>query len=62
MNLHEYQGKSILSSYGVAIQRGEVAASAEEAMIVAKKLNEETGTEWFIVKVKFMLEVEGKVP
>ena len=45
MNLHEYQGKSILASYGVAIQRGEVAANAEEALAAAKKLNEETGTE-----------------
>ncbi len=60
MNLHEYQGKSILSSYGVAIQRGEVAASAEEAMIVAKKLNEETGTEWFIVKAQIHAGGRGK--
>lgn len=60
MNLHEYQGKSILSSYGVAIQRGEVAASTEEAMIVAKKLNEETGTEWFIVKAQIHAGGRGK--
>ena len=35
MNLHEYQGKEILASHGVRIQRGYVANNAEEA--VAKK-------------------------
>ena len=44
MNLHEYQGKSILKSFGVRIQEGLVAASAEEAVAAAKKLQEETGT------------------
>ncbi|MBT4776201.1 MAG: ADP-forming succinate--CoA ligase subunit beta [Crocinitomicaceae bacterium] len=60
MNLHEYQGKSILASYGVAIQRGEVAASAEEAITVAKKLNKETGTDWFIVKAQIHAGGRGK--
>ena len=50
MNLHEYQGKSILASFGVAIQRGVVADSAAEAVVKAKELSAETGTEWFVVK------------
>ena len=29
MNLHEYQGKEILSSFGVRVQRGIVATSAD---------------------------------
>jgi succinyl-CoA synthetase beta subunit len=32
MNVHEYQGKEILASYGVRIQRGHVANNAEEAV------------------------------
>ena len=36
MNLHEYQGKSILESYGVAIQRGVVVENVNEAVAKAK--------------------------
>ena len=39
MNVHEYQGKEILASYGVRIQRGHVANNAEEAVEKAKQLN-----------------------
>ncbi|MCH2215479.1 MAG: succinate--CoA ligase subunit beta, partial [Flavobacteriales bacterium] len=42
MNIHEYQGKSILESFGVAIQRGIVADTPEEAVEAAKKINETT--------------------
>src|SRR5690606_30536851 len=35
MNLHEYQGKEILASYGVNVQRGLVAATPEEAVNAA---------------------------
>ena len=58
MNLHEYQGKQILSGYGVGI-RGEVASSPEEVPNVVKKLGEETGTEWFVVP-KYMPGDEEK--
>ena len=50
MNLHEYQGKNILKSFGVSIQEGKVAHSVSEAMDAAKELTNETGTEWFVVK------------
>ncbi len=43
MNLHEYQGKQILNSFGVNIQRGIVASTADEAVAAAKKLTENTG-------------------
>jgi succinyl-CoA synthetase beta subunit len=43
MNIHEYQGKEILASYGVRIQRGIVANNAVEAA-AAKQLTTETGT------------------
>ena len=37
MNLHEYQGKNILKSFGVSIQEGKVAQSVSEAMEAAKE-------------------------
>ena len=44
MNLHEYQGKEILNSFGVRIQRGIVASTADEAVEAAKKLTEAGAT------------------
>jgi succinyl-CoA synthetase beta subunit len=38
MKVHEYQAKSILSRYGVAVPRGEVAGTADEAREIARKL------------------------
>ena len=38
MNLHEYQGKSILKQFGVPIQEGIVANTVEEAVNAAKEL------------------------
>lgn len=60
MNLHEYQGKEILSSFGVAIQRGKVATSPEEAVEMAKQLSEETGTGWWVVKAQVHAGGRGK--
>jgi len=60
MNIHEYQGKSILKTFGVAIQEGRVAATAEEANQVAKQLQEETGTGWFVVKAQIHAGGRGK--
>src|SRR5690554_1617659 len=60
MNLHEYQGKQILSSYGVRIQRGHVANTSEEAVEAAKQLTEETGTGWFVIKAQIHAGGRGK--
>jgi len=60
MNLHEYQGKSILKSFGVAIQEGLVAETAEAAYSVAEKLTVDTGTEWFVVKAQIHAGGRGK--
>jgi succinyl-CoA synthetase beta subunit len=38
MKIHEYQGKEILKKYGVAVPRGEVAITADEARAVAERL------------------------
>ncbi len=60
MNLHEYQGKSILESFGVGIQRGLVADTAEGAVEAAKKINETTGSEWFVIKAQIHAGGRGK--
>ena len=60
MNLHEYQGKELLSSFGVRIQRGIVAQTADEAVEAAKKLTEETGTGWHVIKAQVHAGGRGK--
>lgn len=60
MNLHEYQGKSILKSFGVGIQEGIVADTPEEAVEAAKKLNAETGTDWWVIKAQIHAGGRGK--
>lgn len=60
MNLHEFQGKSILKSFGVAIQEGKVVNKVEEAVATAKELSAETGTEWFVVKAQIHAGGRGK--
>ena len=60
MNLHEYQGKELLNSFGVRIQRGIVATTAEEAVAAAEKLNTDTGTSWWVVKAQVHAGGRGK--
>ena len=60
MNLHEYQGKSILKKYGVSIQEGNVVSSLENVISSANKLSEETGTSWFVVKAQIHAGGRGK--
>ena len=45
MNLHEYQGKGILSSYGISVPRGEVASTPDQAEKTASKID---GTHWMV--------------
>jgi succinyl-CoA synthetase beta subunit len=60
MNIHEYQAKEILKGYGVKIQEGIVAKNGEEALQAAKKLNEETGTGWYVIKAQIHAGGRGK--
>ncbi|MCB0402580.1 MAG: ADP-forming succinate--CoA ligase subunit beta [Flavobacteriales bacterium] len=60
MNLHEYQGKSLLKKYGVAIQEGIVADTPQQAVEAAKELNAQTGTEWYVVKAQIHAGGRGK--
>ncbi|GAB2778790.1 succinyl-CoA synthetase beta subunit [Hymenobacter luteus] len=60
MNIHEYQGKDILKRYGVRVQEGIVADTAEEAVEAAKKLTEQTGTGWHVIKAQIHAGGRGK--
>jgi succinyl-CoA synthetase beta subunit len=60
MNLHEYQGKELLNSFGVRIQRGIVADNHKKAVDAAKQLAAETGTGWWVVKAQIHAGGRGK--
>ena len=38
MKIHEFQAKQILAKYGVPVPKGRVAASADEARVIAQEL------------------------
>lgn len=42
-DLHEYQSKDLMRKYGVLVQRGTTATTADEAFKVAKDLNVQNG-------------------
>ncbi|MBO6517261.1 MAG: ADP-forming succinate--CoA ligase subunit beta [Bacteroidia bacterium] len=60
MNIHEYQAKEILKSYGVAIQEGVVVDNAENTESSVKELQERTGTDWVVVKAQIHAGGRGK--
>ena len=49
-----------MASFGVGIQRGIVAQTPEEAVAAAKKLTEETGTGWHVIKAQVHAGGRGK--
>ncbi|MBL7902646.1 MAG: ADP-forming succinate--CoA ligase subunit beta [Bacteroidia bacterium] len=60
MNIHEYQGKSILKSFGVAIQEGIVAENADQAVAAAKELKTKYNSDWVVVKAQIHAGGRGK--
>ncbi len=60
MNLHEYQGKSILATYGVNVPKGYVACNRSEAVEHAQRLMNETGTDRWAVKAQIHAGGRGK--
>ena len=60
MNIHEYQGKSILKEFGVAVPLGFVAESPEAAVDAAKKITAQTGADTFAVKAQIHAGGRGK--
>ena len=60
MNIHEYQGKAILKSFGVRVQEGIVAETVEQATEAAQKLKETYGSDWVVVKAQIHAGGRGK--
>jgi succinyl-CoA synthetase beta subunit len=60
MNIHEFQGKSLLKSYNVDIQEGFVAETSEQAVAAAEKLQKESGSSFFVIKAQIHAGGRGK--
>ncbi len=60
MNLHEYQAKTILSSFGVKVPLEILAETPEEAIAAAKEINAKTGSNVFAVKAQIHAGGRGK--
>jgi succinyl-CoA synthetase beta subunit len=60
MNLHEFQGKSILQQFGVAVPMGIVVDTAEAAVNAAKLIQEKTGTLAWAIKAQIHAGGRGK--
>lgn len=60
MNLHEYQAKELMKSHGARIQEGIMVETPEAAVDAAKKLTEDTGTGWHVIKAQVHAGGRGK--
>jgi succinyl-CoA synthetase beta subunit len=59
MKIHEYQAKTLLAKYGVAVPRGEVATTRDEAQTAAKNLFS-AGAAGVVVKAQIHAGGRGK--
>lgn len=55
MKLHEYQSKQIFSKYGIPIPKGKVAATAQEAKLIAEELGSRV-----VIKSQVLVGGRGK--
>jgi succinyl-CoA synthetase beta subunit len=60
MNIHEFQGKSILRAYDVEIQEGFIAENPSQAVMVAKELQKKFRSDCFVVKAQIHAGGRGK--
>ncbi len=60
MNIHEYQAKQILKSFGVAVQEGIVAETADQAHEAALKLKDQFGSDFVVIKAQIHAGGRGK--
>jgi succinyl-CoA synthetase beta subunit len=60
MNIHEYQGKEILKSFGVRVQEGIVAETPGQAVEAAKKLKTDYNSDWVVIKAQIHAGGRGK--
>ena len=60
MNIHEYQGKAILKSFGVSIQEGILAETVEQAVEAAQVMKSQYNSDWVVVKAQIHAGGRGK--
>jgi len=60
MNIHEYQGKSILKTFGVSVPEGIVIDDVSKAVEAAKKIGESAGVDTWAVKAQIHAGGRGK--
>lgn len=60
MNIHEYQAKSILKEFGVAVPEGVVIENSNQAVEAAKSIQEKTGMDTWAVKAQIHAGGRGK--
>ena len=60
MNIHEYQAKEVLKSFGVRIQEGYVANTPKEAKDAALKLSKNGNSDIFVIKAQIHAGGRGK--
>jgi succinyl-CoA synthetase beta subunit len=60
MNIHEFQGKSILRAYDVDIQEGFIAETPEQAVMEAKEIEKKFNSKFFVVKAQIHAGGRGK--
>ena len=60
MNIHEYQAKEILKSFGVRVQEGILAETPEQAVEAAQTLKQDFNSDWVVVKAQIHAGGRGK--
>ena len=60
MNLHEYQGKELLSRQGIKVQQGIVATTVEEAVDAYEQITATSGSKVAVVKAQLHAGGRGK--
>lgn len=60
MNLHEYQGKELLSRYGIKIQNGILAKTIDEAVDAYEQITKSSGSPVAVVKAQLHAGGRGK--
>ncbi len=60
MNIHEFQGKSILRAYDVDIQEGFIAETPDQAVMVAKEIEKKFNSKYFVIKAQIHAGGRGK--
>lgn len=60
MNIHEFQGKSILRAYNVDIQEGFIAETPAQAVMIAQEIEKKFNSKFFVVKAQIHAGGRGK--